>query len=65
MMFRAVFWVVLPCKLNVDNQFTRQYNAEDSSEHLQALGNTALQQNFYNKKQPPLLLTSTLFFLEI
>jgi hypothetical protein len=25
MMFRAVFWVILP--------FTRQYNPEDSSEH--------------------------------
>jgi hypothetical protein len=37
MMFRAVFWVVLPCKMIVDlhfgNHFTRQYNPEDSSEH--------------------------------
>jgi hypothetical protein len=33
MMFRAAFLVVLPCKLIVDNQFTRQYNPEDSSEH--------------------------------
>jgi hypothetical protein len=32
MMFRAVFWVVLPCKMIVDNNFTRQYNPEDSSE---------------------------------
>jgi hypothetical protein len=32
MMFRAVFWVVLPCKIIVDNHFTRQYNPEDSSE---------------------------------
>jgi hypothetical protein len=32
MMFRAVFWVVLPCKMIVDNIFTRQYNPEDSSE---------------------------------
>jgi hypothetical protein len=48
MMFRAVFWVVLPCKMieddwgmmeavrtsetSVDNHFTRQYNPEDSSE---------------------------------
>jgi hypothetical protein len=34
-MFRAVFWVILPCKI-VDrrfNHFTRQYNPEDSSEH--------------------------------
>jgi uncharacterized membrane protein len=27
-MFRAVFWVILPCKMIVD-----QYNPEDSSEH--------------------------------
>jgi hypothetical protein len=27
MMFRAVFWVVLPCKI------IRQYNPEDRSEH--------------------------------
>jgi hypothetical protein len=32
-MFRAVFWVVLPCKMIVGNHFTRQYNPEDSSEH--------------------------------
>jgi hypothetical protein len=32
MMFRAVFWVVLPCK--IDNHFTRQYNPEDSSEQV-------------------------------
>jgi hypothetical protein len=32
-MFRSVFWVVLPCKMIVDNHFTRQYNPEDSSEH--------------------------------
>jgi hypothetical protein len=32
-MFRAVFWVVLPCKMIVDHHFTRQYNPEDSSEH--------------------------------
>jgi hypothetical protein len=29
MMFRAVFWVILPCKMIVDNH----YNPEDSSEH--------------------------------
>jgi hypothetical protein len=35
MMFRADFWVVLPCKMKwVDNNFTRQYNPEDSSEHF-------------------------------
>jgi hypothetical protein len=47
MMLRAVFWVVLPCKMivdlmmeavrtsetSVDKHFTRQYNPEDSSEH--------------------------------
>jgi hypothetical protein len=33
MMFRAVFWVILPCKIIVDHHFTRQYNPEDSSEH--------------------------------
>jgi hypothetical protein len=48
MMFRAVFWVILLCKMivsevmmeavhtsetSVDNHFTRQYNPEDSSEH--------------------------------
>jgi hypothetical protein len=33
LLFRAVFWVVLPCKMIVDNHFTRQYNPENSSEH--------------------------------
>jgi hypothetical protein len=33
MMFRAVFWIILPCKMIVDKHFTRQYNPEDSSEH--------------------------------
>jgi hypothetical protein len=49
MMFRVVFWDVLPCKIivdsslmmeavrtsetSVDNYFTRQYNPEDNSEH--------------------------------
>jgi hypothetical protein len=51
MMFRAVFWVILPCndhsslmmeavrtcETSVDNHFTRQYNPEDSSEHYFAL----------------------------
>jgi hypothetical protein len=39
-LIRAVFWVILPCKVIVDrrfrgayNHFTRQYNPEDSSEH--------------------------------
>jgi hypothetical protein len=31
-MFRAVFWVILLCKMFVKH-FTRQYNPEDSSEH--------------------------------
>jgi hypothetical protein len=33
LLFRAVFWVILPCRMIVDNHFTRQYNPEDSSEH--------------------------------
>jgi hypothetical protein len=33
MMFRIVFWDVLPCKIIVDNYFTRQYIPEDNSEH--------------------------------
>jgi hypothetical protein len=33
MMIRAVFWVILLCKMIVDKHFTRQYNPEDSSEH--------------------------------
>jgi hypothetical protein len=32
MMFRVVFWVILQCKMIVDNHFTLQYNPEDSSE---------------------------------
>jgi hypothetical protein len=32
-MFRAVFWIILPCEMMVDNHSTRQYNPEDSSEH--------------------------------
>jgi hypothetical protein len=31
--FRIVFWDVLPCKMIVDNQFTRQDIPEDNSEH--------------------------------
>jgi hypothetical protein len=42
MMFWAVFWVVLPCKMIVDNHFTRQYNPEDSSEHERSLLGTSL-----------------------
>jgi hypothetical protein len=33
MMFRIVFWDVLPCKMIVDNHFTQQYIPEDNSEH--------------------------------
>jgi hypothetical protein len=33
MMFRIVFWDVLPHKMIVDNHFTRQYIPEDNSEH--------------------------------
>jgi hypothetical protein len=32
MMFRVVFWDVLPCKIIVDNYFARQYIPEDNSE---------------------------------
>jgi hypothetical protein len=32
-MFRIVFWDVLPCKIIVDKYFTRQYIPEDNSEH--------------------------------
>jgi hypothetical protein len=35
MMFRVVFGDILPCKIIVDNHFTRQYIPEDNSEHLQ------------------------------
>jgi len=47
MMFRVVFWDILPCKMivdrrfrvrtsetSVDNHFTRQYIPEDNSEQL-------------------------------
>jgi hypothetical protein len=47
MVFRIVFWDVLPCKIislmmeavrtsetSVDNHFTRQYIPEDNSEHI-------------------------------
>jgi hypothetical protein len=30
--FRIVFWDVLPCKIIVNNYFTRQYIPEDNSE---------------------------------
>jgi hypothetical protein len=33
LMFRIVIWDVLPCKIIVDNYFTRQYIPEDNSEH--------------------------------
>jgi hypothetical protein len=33
MLFRIVFWDVLPCKIIVDNYFTQQYIPEDNSEH--------------------------------
>jgi hypothetical protein len=32
MMFRVVLWIILPCKMIIDNHFTRQYNPEDNSE---------------------------------
>jgi hypothetical protein len=33
MMFRIVFWDVLPCKMIVNNHFTQQYIPQDNSEH--------------------------------
>jgi len=33
MMFRIVFWDVLPCKIIVDHYFTRQYIPEDNFKH--------------------------------
>jgi hypothetical protein len=33
MMFRVVFWDILPCKIIVDSNFTWQYIPEDNSEH--------------------------------
>jgi hypothetical protein len=32
-MLRIVFWDVLPCKMIVDNYFTRQYIPENSELH--------------------------------
>jgi hypothetical protein len=32
-LFRIVFWDVLPCKIIVDKYFTWQYIPEDNSEH--------------------------------
>jgi hypothetical protein len=40
MMFRVVFWVILlmeavrTSETSVENNFTRQYNPEDNSEHV-------------------------------
>jgi hypothetical protein len=34
MMFRIVFWDVLPYKMIVDNHFTQQYIPEENSEHI-------------------------------
>jgi hypothetical protein len=33
MMFRVVFWDILPCKIIADNIFTLQYIQDDNSEH--------------------------------
>jgi hypothetical protein len=33
MMFRIVFWDILPCKTIVDRRFTRLHIPEDNSEH--------------------------------
>jgi hypothetical protein len=37
MMFRIVFWDILPCTMIVDHHFTRQYIPEDNSGHLSHL----------------------------
>jgi hypothetical protein len=37
MMFGIVFWDVLPCKMIVDNHFTRQYIPENNSEQVMYL----------------------------
>jgi hypothetical protein len=42
MMFRAVFWVVLPCKMIDEHHLTRQYTPEDSYEHhINFIGNNS------------------------
>jgi hypothetical protein len=48
-LFRAVFWVVLPCKKIVVNIFTRQYKPEDSSEH-----HTRRRENLKSHKHVPI-----------
>jgi hypothetical protein len=62
MMFRIVFWDILPCKMigslmmeavrtsdtSVDNHFTRQYISEDNSENRHSDHKLALQ--FFNVK---------------
>jgi hypothetical protein len=36
-MFRVVFWDILPCKMIVDNHFTRQYIPEEGAGLAQAV----------------------------
>jgi hypothetical protein len=45
-MFRIVFWDVLPCKMKVDNYFTRQYIPEDNSEHHTRRGENLKSHNW-------------------
>jgi hypothetical protein len=52
-MFRAVFWVILPCKM-IDNHFTRQYNPEYSSEHQN--GGSYTMRNFIICTHPQISL---------
>jgi hypothetical protein len=48
MIFRIVFWDVLPCKMIVDNYFTGQYIPEDSSEdHIRRRENLKSQKGEY------------------
>jgi hypothetical protein len=42
MMFKAVFWVVLPCNFN---HFTRNYNPEDNSEQQPSSATTTTTTN--------------------
>jgi hypothetical protein len=51
MKFRIVLWDVLPCKIIVDNYFTRQYIPEDNSElRLWVFENRVLRRIFGPKR---------------
>jgi hypothetical protein len=78
MMFRIVFWDVLPCKMahsslmmeavrtsetSVDNHFTRQYIPEDNSEHQNMILFTCSRQARYLYKSNLCLSVKTDFCL--